>query len=163
MTLEAKKIMLNGIINNNEQWECSPSPTGPFVPYNLGDEIHEDWYYRLSNRAYVLSNLEIVGNTISDSADSIVFTGTVEACKDFVETHKKWVYQRAKEFAAKHTDLYFVRMDGTAPDDSCKVEKLYPEIAQDFCEKLLRELSEHATVKDLKDVSQTIKSLGITY
>lgn len=61
MTEEQIKEMLNGIINNGEEWEGRPKYANDcdhwcslcyisgkclWQPYKLGDEIHDNWEYR---------------------------------------------------------------------------------------------------------------------
>lgn len=58
MKEEQIKEMLNGIINNDEKWECRHSVQvnksidfpeyewSNWQTYKLGEEIHEDWEYR---------------------------------------------------------------------------------------------------------------------
>lgn len=106
MTENEIKEMLKDIIDNGAEYEytCKDS-NGDYCPYRkykLGMEIYsyceyrkvENWYvYLESDGSYILLRKRRIGKTIFDK---IIFEGTEEECKKWIEEHTKktWLEER---------------------------------------------------------------------
>lgn len=102
MTDKQIKEMLNGIINNGEEWECRPIEIEDYVdissddwqPYKLGDEIHADWKYRkveLKKKSWLKERYPTEHEDIQTVSKHLAFREVAkEVCKKILEEAGNW-------------------------------------------------------------------------
>lgn len=167
MTENEIKEMLNGIINNDEKWECRKEIGydqidelyiySEWKPYKLGDEIRSDYEYRKVEKYIVFFNmninLEIGLKSKHSNLKSFEFEGTKEECEQWVKDHSKtWL----EEYIKNETLV----MNSERDIAKKSIQAVCKKILEEFENKLPLYIDTGRNYL-LKDIKSIIKDLGV--